>query len=225
MSQAVAEPRREPHRSAARELEDEGEHPAANVSSYRAGEAIYRQGDPAAALFILASGRVRLYRRSKGSAVLLTEILRAGAPFGLDCLTADDYSESAQAETKCIVRAVPGELVDRLIARQPGFATGLLEALVRRRTAAERMLARALITGVPGRLAGALLDAAQDNVVDGLTRQQLAEAAWTTRETGTRVLFQFAADGLVRVEGRRIALQDPVRLRRLAAGAHASTAA
>lgn len=185
---------------------------------FRAGEEIYREGEGAKAVFILAAGRVRLSNRAARGPALVTGLLRPGALFGVDSLSEGTYAETARAESDCLVRIVPVSLLDLLLTKQPGFAAGLLEALVRRRSAAEGLLTRALLNGVPGRLAGALLDAAEGGSVSGSTRQQIAEAAWTTRETATRMLFQFAGEGLVRVNGRCIELLDFERLRLLAGG-------
>lgn len=195
------------------------------VRRFAAGSDLYVAGQPANALIILISGRVRLLTKAVKSQALVTGLLQAGALFGLDSLSHTVHGETARAETVCTVRIVPVETVDRLLARQPGFAAQVLEAMVRRRTAAERLLTRALLAGVPGRLAGALLDAAEGGVVAGLTRQQLADAAWTTRETATRVLFHFVEEGMVRVDGRRIELLEREQLRQLAAGARQPRAA
>jgi CRP-like cAMP-binding protein len=184
---------------------------------------IYEAGQPGAALFILASGRVHLRQRAATGVMLVTDLLRPGALFGLDSLSTGRHAESALAVRTCLVRSVPLALMDRLLARQPGFAAGLMEAMLRRRATAERLLGRAVVAGVQGRLAGALLDSADDGVVAGLTRQQLAEAAWTARETATRALYHLADQGLLQIDGRCIRLHDPERLRQLAAGArHAS---
>lgn len=199
-------------------VQDQIAEPATDVARFGPGDAIYAQGEAAASIFVLLTGRVRLLSRAASHPALVTAVLRPGALFGLDSLTQGSYAESARAETACSIRVVPVVLLDRLLARGAGVAAGLLEALLRRRSAAERLLTRALVSGVPGRLAGALLDAAEHGVVSGQTRQELADAAWTTRETATRVLFQFADEGLVRVDGRRIDLIDPEALRRLAGG-------
>lgn len=183
------------------------------------GQAVYEVGQPAAVLYILAAGRVHLRQRAMNGAALVTETLKPGALFGLDSLGGERYAETAIAARGCLVRELPLPLLERLLLRQPGFAAGVMEALLRRRCACERLAARAVVSGVPGRLAGALLDAAEEGAVSGLTRQELAEAAWTTRETATRVLYHFADAGIVGIEGRRVVLLDAGRLRALAAGA------
>jgi CRP-like cAMP-binding protein len=200
-------------------------HAHADLRALEPGEIVYRAGDPAGALFVVVSGTIKLYQRAAKGALLLAATLGPGSLFGVDSLSAAAHGETALAEHPSMVREVPVQTLDRLVARQRGFGARVLEALVQRRTAAEKLLARAIIAGVPGRLAGSLLDAAQGDVVDGHTRQELAEAAWTTRETATRVLFHFAEDGLVRVEGRRVVLLDRTRLRRLAGGAREVKAA
>jgi len=204
---------------------EHGRRRADGAVAFAAGADLYVPGEAARAVFVLLSGRVRLWNCAGPSAAMMTGLLRPGAIFGLDSLSSECYAEGARAETECVVRAVPVELVDRLLDSQPGFAVRLLEALVRRRSAAEELLARALTAGVPGRLAGALLDAADYGVVAGQTRQLLADAAWTTRETATRVLYHLAEQGFVRVDGRTIYLVDVDGLRRLAAGAREARAA
>jgi CRP-like cAMP-binding protein len=193
--------------------------------AFAPGADLYCAGEAARAVFVLLAGRVRLWNRAGPCAAMMTGLLRPGALFGLDSLSAERYGEGARAETDCVVRVVPVDLVDKLLGSQPGFAAQLLEALVRRRSAAEELLARALTAGVPGRLAGALLDAADGGVVAGQTRQLLADAAWTTRETATRVLYHLAEQGFVRVDGRTIHLIDFDGLRRLAAGSREAPAA
>ncbi len=192
---------------------------------FSSGADLYREGDCAGAVYVLLSGRVRLTNRATQAPAMMTGLLRPGALFGVDSLSEDVFAETASAETDCMVRVVPVPLIDLLLKRQPGFAAGLMEALVRRRTDAEGLLTRALLTGVPGRLAGALLDAAEGGTVAGRTRRQLAEAAWTTRETATRMLFHFVEDGLVRVTGRSIELLNFHQLRLLAGGVRRGAAA
>lgn len=193
--------------------------------SFQPGGLLYSEGEQAEAVFVVLTGRVRLTRRGENGAAMVTGLLRPGDLLGLDSLSQATYDETARAECDCTARAVPVSMLDRLLAQQRGFAAGLLQAMVRRRTAAEALLTRALLAGVAGRLAGVLLDAAEGRIVVMQTRQQLAEAAWTTRETATRLLFQLAAEGLVRVEGRRLELLDLEGLRRLAAGARQLPAA
>lgn len=192
---------------------------AERVRRIPAGQLVYESGQPAAVLYILAAGRVHLRQRAESGVTLVTEALKPGALFGLDSLAGMCHAETAVAVRSALVRELPLALMDRLLSRQPGFAAGIMEAMLRRRVAVERTVSRAVVAGVPGRLAGALLDTAEDGLVSGLTRQQLAEVAWTTRETATRMLYHFLADGLVRVEGRDIYLLRPERLRQLAAGA------
>lgn len=188
------------------------------AGEYRPGAVIYEEGSQSHALYVLLSGRVRLTARVGNAPPMVTGLLRPGDLFGLDTLIGAPPSDTATAESLCRVQTLDEQTLDRLIVSQHGFAARIMEALVRRRTAVEHLLTRALMTGVPGRLAGALLDAAERHVVSGQTRQQLAETAWTTRETATRVLFQFAAAGLVCIDGRRIELLDEERLRGLATG-------
>lgn len=199
--------------------------PLAKPIDVAAGESVYREGDAATVLYVLLTGRVRLSTRAGTGPTLVTGLLRPGALFGLDSLSQASHSETATAEMPSTVQAVPVDLLDRLLAQRRGFAVRLMEAIVRRRSAAERLLTRALVSGVPGRLAGALLDAADGRTVHAQTRRQLAEAAWTTRETATRMLFQFEDAGLVRVHGRSVELLDLERLRRLASGEHQRPAA
>src|SRR5947209_535262 len=98
MTGVVRELSREP--SGPRLVKAPGERVASGVSSYRAGQVIYHQDEPAGALFIVVAGRVRLYRAKTEAASLLAGILGVGAPFGLDCMTSATYTESARAETE-----------------------------------------------------------------------------------------------------------------------------
>lgn len=192
--------------------------PPPGVSICAANAILYSQNEPARAIYVLLSGRVRLIKRSPLGLAACTGLLRAGDIFGIDGLSCARHAETAHAGTSCAVCTLSLAAVDRLIARQPGFAAIVLRALVRRRAAAERLLVRALIVGAPGRVAAALIDAAEAGTVAGLPRQWLADAAWTARETASRTLSRFAAEGLIRIDGQTIELLGMDRLQKLAVG-------
>ncbi len=194
----------------------------AGVLTLAAHTVLYRENEPAPAVYLLLSGRMRLITGSINGPSIATALLRPGALLGLNALSQPHHSETARTDTACAIQILPLAAVNHLLERQPRLGALLIEALLRRRAAAERQLTRALLIDVPGRLAGALLDEAEGNTVTGLTRRRLAEAAWTTRETATRILFRFAARGFVRIDGRTVDLLNPDGLRELAAGARCS---
>ncbi len=51
-----------------------------------------------------------------------------------------------------------------------------------------------------------------------MSHQEIAAELGTAREVVSRLLKQFEAEGLVRLERRQIILTEPARLTRLAAG-------
>ena len=81
------------------------------------GAAVFRQGDPAAAVFAVESGRVRLARVLADGTSLVLYVAETGDSFAEASLSADRYHCDAIAETDAVVLALPNaDLLSALAA-------------------------------------------------------------------------------------------------------------
>jgi CRP/FNR family transcriptional regulator, cyclic AMP receptor protein len=102
--------------------------PDVPIREYRAGETIFREGDPGAELFVIQRGRVRILSGNK-----LLETLGENEIFGEMALIDDSpRSASAIAETDVAVAPVTEKQYLFLVRHTPFFALKVLRVLAQR---------------------------------------------------------------------------------------------
>lgn len=197
---------------------------SAPMKTYRAGDLIYTPHQPLETLFILKKGRIRIFRVSPDGRALTTAIIEPGTIFGEMGIVGhrmhDSFAEALDDIVTCTMSASD---VRRLLLGDPRIALRISETLGRRLAELERRLSDAVFKTVPERIAGTLLTltAAKSShslkagVQIKLTHEQLAALASTSRETTTKVLNEFAQQGLISLGRGRITVLATDRLSRV----------
>jgi CRP/FNR family transcriptional regulator len=204
---------------------------AAREETYRPRDAIFREGDPAAALCLVRSGRVKIVKHSRAGKDVVLEMLGPGEIFGgVAVIEQRPYPAGAEAVEASVVVKIPADTLRAVSDRHPSVIRELALMLGRRlRTAHDSMRALA-VDPVEARLAGALLRLAEREGAPArrglalpfhLTRQSLADMAGTTVETAIRTVSRWLKDGLVADEGGRLVIEDVDALRSRAGGEEA----
>jgi CRP-like cAMP-binding protein len=101
------------------------------VARYRVsrGVAVFHQGDPAAAVFLVETGRVQLVRVLADGLPLVLYVAEAGDSFAEASLSAAQYHCDAVAETDAIVLALPKADLLAALAADPAKCLALALAL------------------------------------------------------------------------------------------------
>ena len=197
---------------------------AAPMKTYPLGTLVYTPHQPLETLFILKKGRIRIFRVSPDGRALTTAIIEPGTIFGEMVIVGQRMHESfAEALDEVVVCVMTKADVRRLLLGDPRIAARISETLGRRLGELEQRLSDAVFKSVPERIAGALvtLAAARSGRPLGrgvqirLTHEQLAALAATSRETTTKILGEFADQGLITLGRARITILDRVELSRL----------
>jgi CRP-like cAMP-binding protein len=89
------------------------------------GAAIFRQGDPALAVYVVVQGRVRLGRMSPDGVPLTLHVADAGDSFAEASLSATEYHCDAIAEKDSVVLVLPKADLLALLARDPAQGAAL----------------------------------------------------------------------------------------------------
>jgi len=190
--------------------------------TFRRGTTIFLKGQAGDALYLIETGRVRIFLQTEAGGEHTLALLGPGDFFGeLALLDGLPRSASAEAVEDSALYALDREDFQRELARAPDLAMALLAALsdrLRRMTEYTESLA---LQDVYGRLAHLLLDLAerhghQDDglVIDlPLSQMELARMIGATRERINRALAAFKAQGVIQMRGRTIVIKDPQRLR------------
>ncbi len=189
-----------------------------SMRQVEAGTIFYMPDEPTEVLFILKMGRVRLYHLSPDGKALTTAILEAGTIFGEMALLGQGLDDSyAEALAPCVLCLMSREDVITLLLGDPRIALRITEILGRRLIEAERQLSDFAFKSLPERLAALLLRLAQPPrprlFGSGYpevryTHEQLAEMLGTYRETVTKILNEFRAEGWVDLRRGKILILD-----------------
>jgi CRP-like cAMP-binding protein len=91
--------------------------------------AVFRQGDPAAAVFVVETGRVRLVRFLGDGTPLVLHVAEAGESFAEASLSAAHYHCDAVADVDTIVLALPKTALLAALAADPAESLAVMLAL------------------------------------------------------------------------------------------------
>lgn len=193
---------------------------------FERGQALFHEGWPAHSLYILHSGRVRVFRSWKTGEEQVLRILGPGEILGFRPIFADEpYGASADALEESSICVVPRETVVERIRQDPDLALELLAKLSRELRISEDLMMDLIRRPVRERAARLLMGlvegvgAAPDEAavaVARIPRKDLARMIGTTPETFSRVLRGFAQRGIVELSRGRIVVRDAELLRRVA---------
>jgi CRP-like cAMP-binding protein len=188
---------------------------ATTMTTCRRGRQIYAVGDQPEVLFILKKGRVQVYRVAEDGRRLVMATLGPGSIFGemplLSQRMEDGYAEALDDSTICIMSRSD---VENLLLTRPHVALNLIRILAARVTDLEDRLEMQAFQSVTSRLAATLIRlAGESEEIKGASHQQIAETIGASRETVTRALGDFKAQGLVELARNRIEIRNKAGLR------------
>jgi CRP/FNR family transcriptional regulator len=185
---------------------------------YRRAATIFSKGDPANALFIVKSGKVRIRSLSDKGTETIVHILKEGAIFGELLLSEEQRAFTAVAGTDALVTVLPkGGLVD-LLASIPTISKNFIRLLSKRLAKVEMESGDFGHTWSYNRLTKVLLRLCEEHGKETpkgtviplrLTHEDLANLIGTTRETVTTQMIRFRRMGLVKRQDRFLVVNKP----------------
>jgi CRP/FNR family cyclic AMP-dependent transcriptional regulator len=189
------------------------------MTTCQRGKVFYTPGETGEVLFILKRGRVNVYRITADGRKLVTNTVEAGTVFGEMSLMGqgmyDSFAEAAEECTLCVMSRAD---VERLLASEPKLAIRVIEVMARKLREAEARVETVAFKSVPARLAATILQLHEggEGEITGLSHQNLADMVGTYRETATRILNEFRAEGLISLGRMKIGVLRPEDLRAVA---------
>jgi len=189
--------------------------------AFRAGEEVATAEEIGQSLFLVASGRVQLYRTTRDGRRFVVATLGPGSIFGEDSVLGElAVNTSAVALEAGTVSMMPSHRVKELSSNEATFSLELMQAMGRRVVEAENRLEQMAYGTISARLAGLLIDLAGDspNGLVQATHQELAEMLGTWRETVSKTLQEMKRRGLVSSGRGVLRILDRERLRQEAGG-------
>ncbi|MEX0693893.1 MAG: Crp/Fnr family transcriptional regulator [Rhodospirillales bacterium] len=177
--------------------------------SYAANDVIFRQGDPADAVYYLEKGSVRITVVSDQGKEGVIAILGAGDFFGEGCLVGQGlYLATASAAKQTSAIAVDKVAMIRALNEHPAFSEMFMSFLLSRNVQIEADLVDQLFNSSEKRLARVLLLLANfgkegklELIVPKVSQEVLAARVGTTRSRVNYFMNKFRKLGLIEYNG------------------------
>lgn len=189
---------------------------------YNKGQAVFSEGDDGNGFYVVAAGKVKIYKVSLEGKEQILHIYGPGNPFGeVPVFSGEQFPANAQTLLKSHLLFFPRTAFTELIAKNPSLCLNMLAVLSMRLRQFTLQVENLSLKEVPGRLASYLLYLAQEQASDvtvslPISKGQLASLLGTIPETLSRILSKMGSSGLIEVSGGQIMLLDPVGLEELA---------
>jgi len=184
---------------------------------------ILEEDDSVQALFLIASGEVKVYMTGLDGRETILSLLSKGDFFGeMSLIDGAPRSASVRAITTAELLIIRREDFIDLLNRTPDLAMSLLMEMSQRLRKANRQIGSLATLTVFGRVAGTILNLLEERGVrvhgengemvtvlrNRPTQQQLAEMSGTTRETVSRVLSALQKKGCISVAGKDLIILE-----------------
>lgn len=189
---------------------------------YAAGAAIFHEGEPGDALYVVVDGRVRISRTSGSGAEATLALVGQGDCFGEFALL-DSRPRSATATAMQVTRTfvVARDDFREWIRQRPDASLALLETLSLRLRRTDEVVTDLMFLDLPHRLAKQLLSLASSLVdpVAGrrqrlqVTQGELASMLGVSRESVNKQLNLFSREGWITISRGAVTLDDPHALK------------
>lgn len=193
--------------------------------TFARGMIIFHKGSIGQSLYLIASGRVRIFLLSETGREISLEILNPGDYFGELALLDDlPRSAGALAMERTVTYALHRDDFRRLLDAHPRLGVPMLTLMSKRLRSMINYTEHLAFTDVQGRVAAKLLALAERNIDRGgvgqdtivvqsdillpMTQGELATWVAASRESVNKVLGIFRDQGLIRLEGQRIVIVD-----------------
>ncbi len=190
---------------------------------------VYRAGESAEHLYVLASGRAKAVHLSAAGDEHVVDLLAPGDLFGgLALLGTLEHHETVRAMTTMCALRVDTAAFRQILLEHPEVAVRALEMTAGRLEQARRDLTSRSLAPVPQRVAAVLLRLARkfgQRQEDGavliqvpLSRADIASIAGSTPESVSRAMSRWRTEGLIDSGRRWTEIRQPARLAQIAEG-------
>jgi CRP/FNR family transcriptional regulator, cyclic AMP receptor protein len=185
---------------------------------FSAGEIVFSEGDPCAGMYVVESGQVRIFKTSAGGR---EQVLSLEGPGGsvaeLPVFDGGNYPASVSTVEESTLLFIAKQDFQALCLAHPQVALKVLRVIGARLRKLVGIIEELSFTTVRHRLAAFLVRMArhEGKRVDGGieinlpgSNQELAAQIGTVRELVSRNLSRFQSEKFIRMDGRRVVIDD-----------------
>lgn len=180
------------------------------VKSFPRHAVIVNEGDETDSLFVILSGRVKVFLADEGGREIVLGTQGAGEYFGEMALDGGTRSASVMTLEPSKFAVISGRNLHEFLRAHPEFSVRLVEKLIRRIRALTESVKSLALMDVYGRVARLLLDLAEEDdrgvlvIREKLTQADVASRVGASREMVSRILKDLAVGGYISVKQKHI---------------------
>ena len=185
------------------------------------GEAFIREGERPKGLFCLVSGKAKIFKVGVGGREQIIRMLRPHSFFCYRSLYSDSYYPfSVSALENAVVVTFEKQTISGLVRKNSELAVRFIKLLTEELAFTNNRLISLTQKHVRGRIAESILllrdiyglDADGRSLKVFLSREDVAHLSNMTTSNAIRILSDFASEGIIMLEGRRMTILDFRRL-------------
>lgn len=190
----------------------------ANVTrsiTFKKGDTIYRAGDQSDSLYIVSSGKIKIYRLSESGKEQLLRILNPGDFTGELALFSETVHEAyAEAIVETSVCTIKRFELQELLIKYPSISLMLMAEFSHRLEQSEKQMTRFATERVETRIAMFLLENIDNEVIPidvtlPMNKKDMASYLGTTPESISRKLTELEELGLIKqLSNKKIRILD-----------------
>lgn len=194
------------------------------IRHFRKNDMIHHEGDASTHIMMVISGTVRLYKEGVGQRIQIIRFLKPHDLFGYrGAILGDPHTSSASAVEAVNIYCVRRETFVQMVKQNNDFCFAIMRCMAEDLANSESHIVNLTQKHVRGRLAESLLSLQETYGFDedGVTiamymsREDLANMSNMTTSNAIRTLSQFASEGLIGIDGRKIKLLNPNEVLRI----------
>ncbi len=181
------------------------------LKTYRKNTVLIERGDETTSLYVIVSGKVKVYVADESGKEIVLNTQEAGEHFGELALLGDTRrTASVMTLEDCKFLVITKSAFLECLSRHPNIGLNLIRALVERVRALTDNVSNLALRDVYGRLTATLMEHAKEEdgklITDRLTQQDIASLVGSSREMVSRIFKDLREGGYISVEGKRIAI-------------------
>jgi CRP-like cAMP-binding protein len=181
-------------------------------------EMVVLEGEPAANLYFVASGAVRVFKTSAEGKEQILSIVRPEESFNdVPIFDGGPNPASARAMGPVLLYGIKGNDMEAILRNHPQVALNVTKVLAKRVRQLVSLVEDLSFRHVISRVAKILLEQISRETSHGprLTQQEMAAMAGTAREVVGRSLKALEEQGAIRLDGHRIVITDKEALQKI----------
>jgi CRP/FNR family cyclic AMP-dependent transcriptional regulator len=183
--------------------------PHGTIRAFPKNALIITEGDETDSLYVLLSGRIKVFVSDEDGKEIVLSTAREGNYFGEMVLDGGPRSASVMALEPCRCFVMPMSDIQGLLERNPMFARHLITMLIAKTRILVKQVRDLALKDVYGRFAKFVDDSAIEAdgarvVPERLTQQDIAARIGGSREMVNRIVKDLTAGGYISVDAKQI---------------------